>query len=881
MTRSLTLLCFSVTSLLLVDHGLALTVRIDPANGAPRIVVDGQPVRARMFFGLPGWTALPIGPEWKRQEFDFTATGGASNGTMHFRFGPTAGDVFLDEIQVTDLDSREDLIPRCDFERGEADFAKDWTYWPPVPANNVGHISVDSGSGHDGTAGLHVTLTDPPNGEWPDFHIYHQTTLNIIAGHRYHVSFWVRGTPARSLSVEFHRPGKPFVRVGGPPDPFISQIKLAADAGVNFVSFPIGLPWPKPGENPSWEAVDAACRNVLAGNPHALLIPRIPMNPPDWWKSAHPDEVMQWEDGRREMAVVASPIYRHDASERLSELVAHLEKIFGENVAGYHPEGQNTGEWFYQDTWKRPLNGYAPADTVGWRRWLRERYKTDDALRLAWNDDKAALDTAEVPSPEARRSNAGGIFHDAAREQRLVDWAEYQQQAMADCVCAFAHAARAASNGQKLVLFFYGYVFELAGVPNGPATTGHFMLRRILDSPDIDVVCAPISYFDRGLGGNAPAMSAAESVALAGKMWLNEDDTHTYLATGTPPGSRDHVTTLEDTNAELTRNVAQEAIRNFATWWMDLTATGWFNDPAMWHRMSELRAIDEPLLAHPEPFRPEVAAVVDERSMWRVAAGGSIATWPGVYEARRALGEMGAPYGQYLLDDVLAGRVNARLYVFLNAWSLSGPEREALKKATRGAVCIWCYAPGYFDSSKTSFGAMQALTGFKLQRAKPEFPMKAWAAPTDAGRKAGIHTAFGLDRSIEPLFAASDTTAEETLAVYPDGSSAVAIRNVDGETSIFVGIPSLTTELLRFAARQANVHLFVQTDCNLYADSHFLALHGSKDGAVEVDLGTPGDVLDLFTREKVGVGPKFSLPLRKGETRIFQKNEGSAPASKP
>ena len=81
-------------------------------------------------------------------------------------------------------------------------------------------------------------------------------------------------------------------------------------------------------------------------------------------------------------------------------------------------------------------------------------------------------------------------------------------------------------------------------------------------------------------------MTAAESVALAGKMWLNEDDTRTYLGTGDFPGAIDAVSTLEDTNRELVRNVGQEAIRNFGTWWMDLGATGWFNDPRMWREMA-------------------------------------------------------------------------------------------------------------------------------------------------------------------------------------------------------------------------------------------------------------------------------------------------------
>jgi hypothetical protein len=133
-----------------------------------------------------------------------------------------------------------------------------------------------------------------------------------------------------------------------------------------------------------------------------------------------------------------------------------------------------------------------------------------------------------------------------------------------------------------VVVFFSGYLFKFSAASTGPSVSGHYALRRLLDSPDIDVLCSPISYFDRGLGQSAPAMTAAESVALAGKMWLFEDDTRTYLGSGNFPGAFDAVNTLEDTNKELIRNVGQEAVRNFATWWMDLGATGWFNDPRMW-----------------------------------------------------------------------------------------------------------------------------------------------------------------------------------------------------------------------------------------------------------------------------------------------------------
>jgi hypothetical protein len=132
----------------------ALTVRVDSAGGAPRLVVNGEPVRARMFWGAPGWSALPIEPEWKHIAFEFTATGSASNGTMHFRFGPSAGDIFLDEIEVTDVDVQSARVPLCDFEAGEPSFACDWTFWPPGAANTVGRIAVEPHAGRNGSSGL-------------------------------------------------------------------------------------------------------------------------------------------------------------------------------------------------------------------------------------------------------------------------------------------------------------------------------------------------------------------------------------------------------------------------------------------------------------------------------------------------------------------------------------------------------------------------------------------------------------------------------------------------------------------------------------------------------------------------------------------------------
>jgi hypothetical protein len=263
-----------------------------------------------------------------------------------------------------------------------------------------------------------------------------------------------------------------------------------------------------------------------------------------------------------------------------------------------------------------------------------------------------------------------------------------------------------------------------------------------------------------------------------------------------------------------------------------------------------------------------VAAVLDEQSMLFVAAGGNLVTSPCVYEARRGLGRMGAPYGQYLLDDVLAGKVHAKLYVLLNAWSLAGEQRGRLSRAMGEASRIWCYAPGYLDEQgQPSLQAMKELTGFAMKKVAPA---QALATPTPVGRAMGLQQPVGVPRKVEPLFAAADATPDETLATYADGSAAIALRPTGKGWSLFVGAPGLSAELLRILAAKAQVHLYARTDCNVYANGPFLVLHASADGPVEIDTGTPGPVVDFLTGGTLGQGPRVTIPAKTGQTWVLK-----------
>jgi beta-galactosidase len=96
------------------------------------------------------------------------------------------------------------------------------------------------------------------------------------------------------------------------------------------------------------------------------------------------------------------------------------------------------------------------------------------------------------------------------------------------------------------------------------------------------------------------------------------------------------------------------------------------------------------------------------------------------------------------------------------------------------------------------------------------------------------------------------------------------LRKMKDGWTLFVGAPGLSSELVRIAARKANVHLYTQTDCNVYANGPIVALHASQDGPVTVDAGRRGQIHDVLTGALIGTGPVITLPMKKGDTRVLR-----------
>jgi len=626
-------------------------VRVRNTVGGPQICVNGQPIPPRFFWGSENSARLSVGGAESEKSFEFTPdTDVPGNATLHFRFADEPTGLSLRDLRIVDQRTGADAFPSGSFASPET-FKKVWGVWPTGADNTTGKAVVENGA-------LHIALTAPPKGgKWPDFHLHSVCALTFVKGHTYRCTFRVRGKPDSYLTPCVYRHDGGYSRIGGPQGSFYSQIALARDAGVNLVSFAAPTCWAPPEQAQDWTPIDALCRRIIDVNPNVLLVPRVGANAPGWWLERHPEARMVY-DGKTPYPV-ACVSDRADMAAHLEKLARHLCETFPDRFAGLHPCGQNTGEWFYYDSWKHPLSGYDPATRTAFREWLKRRGDP------AWA-------SAEPPAAEERRAHPNGFLRDPARESRLIEFARFQQREMSDFVAALAAGCRRGSDGKKLVVFFYGYGFEFPPLGNGAPTSGHYALEPLLASKDLDILCSPISYTDREWLGTAPAMSAAESVKRAGILWLNEDDSRTYL----DPRKQEHVqegglVTLKQTQQVMLRNTAQASLRGFGTWWMDLPGQGWFNDAAIWEQIVRLRPVDEAMAHRATPFAPEIGAILDEDSMCHLTGGSALAARPLIYEGRAALGRSGAPYGQYLLRDILEGRASPRMQVFLSAWRLT------------------------------------------------------------------------------------------------------------------------------------------------------------------------------------------------------------------
>ena len=608
---------------------------------------------------------------------------------------------------------------------------------------------------------------------------------------------------------------------------------------------------------------------ILETDPDAWFLPHIGMTGPLWWQRAHPEEMSLNEDGTRNPTSFASELWKRDMGGDLRKLLAHLRQSpYADRIIGYILFSGGTCEWQMWTTWKPSHDDYSPPALRAFRAFLAKRYGNDAQLRAAWADSAVTLASAEMPRGAKRYPTGPQVFRDPATERQAMDFYAFINSMTADAILHFARIAREATEGQALVGTYYAYL-TAHGV--NQQDSGHLAAQRVFDSPDIDFLMSPPNYAFRRPGEASLFMSATDSFRMRGKLWIDESDHRTFLS---DPGSGyDRASTLEETLGVFRREFAEVLTKRAAVSWLDMGGT-WFAHPAILAEMSREAAVMKQSLPHRKPFAPEVGVFVDPESFYWMRSTEANAAL--VLRQVVTLPQAGVPWDFCLLSDIADARLpDYKFYVFLNAFRVNDARREAiLRKLKRNnATALFVYAPGYFGSDGASLANMRALTGIRIAKDEAEGKPQVLLDPRTPLTQ-GLSSAEPVgakELTVSPVFYADDPDAQVVGRLVGSQRAGLVVKSMEGWTSVYSAAMTLPPSLLRRMARQAGVHVWLETDDALYTDGRFFGIHASINGTKRIFLPFACQVTDAMSGRALSCeGQTLMLGMKRAETILLE-----------
>ena len=862
-------------------------------DGVPFIHIDGKPVRSRMFYSnVPGTKYQYINKNEKEHCVEFTPSFDTKDATISLNFGAEIKDIWISELTLENLTDKtkkslydfsanpvdknlfhnwtvKALEAWRDYSLGFSDTAPDTTLYPTAPysaKNENGVLHIDKAC---------IDMSIPKN-RWNIHDIERLNfcikNIELEKGKKYRLVAKVRAnTKGRFETMVYDTKSLELIGTNT-QETFMTTEKYASQVGVDFITFGVPAFWKD--DETCKKLVDSRFKPVIKANPNAKIIVRLGLEPPDEWLDAHPNELMRDIDGnpviRRHVRFPfpASDVYRNDAMEAMKKFIKYVEEKYPNNIAGYHPSGGGSSEWYYTG---KTFNGYSDVVKKCWRKWLKQKYQTDEALQKAWRNPSATIAGATAPTEKERRNEHYPLINPET-SYHVADFNVFLQDAMSGIVLLAAKTIRECAPN-RLSVIFYGYGIDQSAIARGPAYSGHYAMRKVLNSPYVDIITCPISYQNRQFGGLKCYSVPSESTMLSGKLWLDEDDNRTWLApeSGSPPYVLDFSQTdREKSKMVMRRNMMQQAIRNHGSWWMDLFGCGWYCDRELWNVQKEFKQTELDYIENPNLYTPEVAISYDEYSMCQVSA------MPYVFRitaqtlktvSYREL-ETGSAIGYYLFDDIINGSANPKLHYVSASFALDKKQRELLRKSEERMTNVYMWNVGYIDKDERKFSldAIEQATGFKVEEIGEQ---RAEAFPTDILKKAGVKSVIGKNFKI-PLFSPIVKNGDVVLATYKNGKPAIVVRYCGKHPQIFCGITVLTAELCDYFGKLAGVHHYVDNNAVASANGNYVGFNTTKDGKHTLTLKEEAEVFDVLEKKNLGRFKTKTFDLKMGDVKLFK-----------
>lgn len=653
------------------------------------------------------------------------------------------------------------------------------------------------------------------------------------------------------------------------------EVRLAASYGVHLYSVCCHLPvWKKRGER-SFDNALEALRLTVRNDPGAMILLRMNIsiygNTALEWDKEHPGdsmlfayEIPGFEDGTNlnygnTAVTLASDAWLEAAMDTLQEFtdLVYAQPDLNNALIGYHIAAGESGEWFHCSLRERGID-LSETNRKKYCSYLKEKYQTIEALCSAWEvSDKAYASFDEIIVPfdiegNNRATPASRTLFTRKGDMRFIDYSDYSSEIVADRIVKLADFTKKITNHEKLVVFFYGYYYDLYD-----ARTGHFRVEKLFGCESIDAFSSPICYTDRNNGGVGALMSPADSFIRAGKLWLVENDLRTCLCLR-DEGLYDwvpKVPSIENLFEVYKREFAQMAAHGLGCWYMDLMARGWQYHPDIWACISDLQGRYYGLLEKCGRFIPDVAVITDEKAM-SVCAHAEAIGMNILYSQRLEFYRAGLKFGLYTSGDYEQSDLKTKLVIYLNPFDISDERAAAIKTKLAGDGSSVLFLHGF---GRTSAGAARLLTGFDID-VHDLYMTELTSIPCDgfkvSGEKILQDTMTDGERPrgrqfSNPVYVPQESEDVKVLARFAAGShkgkASLVYKEAADRKTFFASGMTLTAGALREIARICGVHIYYEGEDTCIVGGDMVTIHTRTGGAKKILFPSAGTYREIYS----------------------------------
>ena len=546
---------------------------------------------------------------------------------------------------------------------------------------------------------------------------------------------------------------------------------------------------------------DDQINNFVKLCPHGYLMPRVYMFAPDWFLKKYPDTQISYPDHSENRSMphesFASARWLHAQGEALRQLVRHFKNApYGDRIFGIHIAAGSCGEW----------NGWNPMQP-----------DTSSAM-------EARLGHPLPPPAELDREYMDAFF-----------------TAKTDAISHFCKIVKAESD--YLTAIFYGY-FACCYRP----WNKHGALEKVLRLPELDIIAAPHEYSRRTAGEDGYFRALAATIARNGKLFVDEADDRTPLATRRELANHRIIADTDDEAINLMRRELGRALTNLAgLWYMDID-NAMFRSGIYYREIYRAKFWSERALALPWKRVSRIAVISADDGRFDLPAEHRFMAYDEGANNALLIPELcriGAPFDMYSACDATFDVLqNYQLIILINGLNISASLRSTLKSLrNQGRTFIWGYGSGAWLNNKYDPSAMLDLTGIYFE-----------SAATQPMPKIDDFSFDWYESEISPGFFPLSASAE-----YPDWSS------------FYRGYPRWDVSDLHAICRKCGVFLYCDSFDIVDASESALLFHATSSGEKHLFLPSPHTVTDMISGNVIGKNlTRFSFSASKGETRLFE-----------